>query len=105
MTVGMIKDFHCGYDNFTGISADIVRGLDLQFTDAYVQSEPMARLAQTVKRHLNAAFCCLPYCHTTEGDAMGAKVVYGDAATGPRVREFAYRSLNPGCATARPASP
>lgn len=93
MTVGMIKDFHCGYDNFTGISADIVRGLDLQFPDAYVQSEPMARLAQAVKRQLNAAFCCLPYCHTTEGDAMGAKVVYGDAATGPRVREFAYRSL------------
>ena len=60
MTVGMIKDFHCGYDNFTGISADIVRGLDLQFPDAYVQSEPMARLAQAVKRHLNAAFCCLP---------------------------------------------
>lgn len=45
MTVGMIKDFHCGYDKFTGISADIVRGLDLQFPDAYVQSEPMARLA------------------------------------------------------------
>lgn len=93
MTVGMIKDFNCTYDNFTGISEDIVHGLDLKFPDAYTQGEPMARLTQAIKRHLGAAFCCLPYCHTTEGDAMGARVVYGDATTGPRVREFVYNSL------------
>lgn len=86
--MGEIKDFHCTYDNFAGISREKTKQLNLTFPDAYLHWETMASVAAAVKRHEGADFCELPFCHTVEAEAMGGLINYGDDNTGPRAKEY-----------------
>lgn len=83
-----IKDFHCTYDNSAGISAEVTKGLNLTFPDAYMHADTMAALAKALKEHDGAAFCELPFCHTVEAEAMGGIINYGNDKTGPRAKEY-----------------
>lgn len=83
-----IKDFNCTYANSVGINAEVAKGLNVKFPDAYMYADAMARLSRALKEHDRAAFCELPFCHTVEAEAMGGKVNYGNDKAGPRAKEY-----------------
>ncbi len=83
-----MKDFQCTYNNSAGISGEVTEGLNLTFPDAYLHRDTLAALSKALKKHDNAAFCELPFCHTVEAEAMGGIINYGNEMTGPRAKEY-----------------
>ncbi len=83
-----IIDFKCTYDNSIGIYEEVTKDMDLQFPEAYKHWESMAILSEELKKHDKAIFCELPFCHTTEGEAMGGSINYGDEKIGPRAKDY-----------------
>ncbi len=83
-----MKDFQCTYNNSAGISGEVTEGLNLTFPDAYLHRDTLAALSKALKKHDNAAFCELPFCHTVEAEAMGGIINYGNEVTGPRAKEY-----------------
>lgn len=83
-----IIDFKCTYDNSIGIYEEVTQFMDLQFPDAYKHWDSMAILSEELKKHDNAMFCELPFCHTIEGEAMGGSINYGDENIGPRAKDY-----------------
>lgn len=79
-----IKDFHCTYDNASGISADASACANVAFPDVHNDARMMADLAKSLKEYNKAPFCTLPFCHTVEAEALGGIVNLGNAETGPR---------------------
>lgn len=92
--MGEIKDFKCTYDNSAGISSEVTEGLNLEFPDAYMHWETMARISKALKGHDKASFCELPFCHTVEAEAMGGIINYGNDKTGPRAKEYICTSAD-----------
>lgn len=83
-----IKDFLCTYHNSAGISSQVTQGLNLEFPDAYMHWDTMAQLSRELQKHENTSFCMLPFCHTVEAEAMGGIINYGNAAVGPRAKDY-----------------
>lgn len=83
-----IVDFQCTYVNSVGINKDAVKGLDLEFPQAYKTWQGMAQLALALKDYDKTEFCELPFCHTVEGEALGGHVNYGDENAGPRGEDY-----------------
>lgn len=88
-----IRDFKCTYDNSAGLNAEITSGLDLHFPEAHLSAESMIKLALAIKAHDGAPFCELPFCHTVEAEALGARINLGNEATGPRAGEPVYTKM------------
>lgn len=88
-----IVDFKCTYDNSAGINKDVTENLKLSFPEAYKYGETMMLIAKALKKHDNASFCELPFCHTVEGEAMGGIINYGDEKIGPRAKEYICKSV------------
>lgn len=89
-----IVDFKCTYNNSAGINEEVTRNLKLSFPQAYKYCETMTLIAKELKKHDNAAFCELPFCHTVEGEAMGGIINYGDEKIGPRAKEYVCKSAD-----------
>ncbi|CQR73732.1 methylcobalamin:coenzyme M methyltransferase [Sporomusa ovata DSM 2662] len=83
-----IIDFQCTYANSVGIKKEAVKGLDLEFPQAYKTCQGMVQLALALKKYDKTEFCELPFCHTVEGEAMGGDVNYGDENAGPRGNDY-----------------
>lgn len=88
-----ITDFNCTYNNGAGVNEEIVQKTKLKFPDAYKNWEDMAVLAKEIKNHEDASFCTLPFCHTLEGEALGAVINYGDERIGPRGKDYLTSSI------------
>lgn len=88
-----ILDYHCGYDNSTGMGVWAEKNPKLKFPESYLQQEMMAELAQTIRIQEGAAYCLLPFCHTLEAEALGANIYLGDGKTTPRARQPRCSSL------------
>lgn len=89
-----ILDYHCGYDNGTGMGEWTEKNPKLQFPESYLQREMMAELSQTIRSHEAAPYCLLPFCHTLEAEALGANINLGDGKTTPRARQPRCGSLS-----------
>ena len=88
-----IKDFHCTYDNASGINAEAVARANVVFPDVHNDARMMADLSKALKKHYNAPFCTLPFCHTVEAEALGGIVNLGNAETGPRCGGYIASSV------------
>ncbi|UPA29256.1 methylcobamide--CoM methyltransferase [Terrisporobacter glycolicus] len=89
-----IVDFKCTYNNSAGINEEVTKNLKLSFPQAYKHWETMSLIAKELKKHDNAAFCELPFCHTVEGEAMGGIINYGDEKIGPRAKEYVCQNAD-----------
>lgn len=87
-------DFNCTYDNATGISEAVCEKLNLSFPEAYLDGEMMARISSAIREEENIPFCRMPFCHTVEAEAMGAKIHLGDAKSVPRADDFICTKLD-----------
>lgn len=88
-----IPDYHCGYDSGAGLGVRTAQNPALRFPEVYLQREMMAELAQDLCHQDNADYCLLPFCHTLEAEALGAKIFLGDGLTTPRARQPRCGSL------------
>lgn len=88
-----IKDFHCSYDNASGISAEAVASANISFPEVHNDARMMAALAKALKEYEDAPFCTLPFCHTIEAEAMGGIVNLGDENAGPRCGGYITQSM------------
>ncbi|MBR5284781.1 MAG: methylcobamide--CoM methyltransferase [Clostridia bacterium] len=86
----MIRDYPCTYLQ-SGIGQDLSVCDSHSFPEVHLQAEAMAALAVDIKEKTGAAWCALPFCHTVEAEALGAKIRYGDVHNGPRVAEYVYK--------------
>ena len=84
----MIRDYPCTYLQ-SGAGQDLSAYTDHLFPEVHLEARAMAALALEIKERNNAAWCTLPFCHTVEAEALGAKIRYGDHRNGPRVAEYA----------------
>ena len=88
-----IKEYSCNYLNDTGFTQELVESQGLKFPEAYMYADPMCDAALAAKKQSGMSFCMLPFCHTVEADAMGGKIKYGDAITGPRASGFVCETV------------
>lgn len=87
-----IYDFPCQNNDMAGLPEPVIHELNLSFPQAYQESETMMHIALSVKKYTGSPHCELPFCHTVEGEALGAKINYGDQRIGPRSGEALCRS-------------
>lgn len=88
-----IRDYACVYDDSEAVRAEAAKKKGLQFPDAYLYGDAMAEWSLAIREQSGASFCELPFCHTVEAEALGAKIRYGDAWTG--LRAGAYICTSP----------
>jgi len=91
MGVAKLRDFPCTY--LQGGAEEYLVKTVLPVPEVHLEAEYMAALAMEDKNTVGAEMCMLPFCHTVEAEALGAKINYGDRKTGPRVREYAFSSV------------
>lgn len=63
-------------------------------SDFHKKSELMADISMVMSDFRGDAFSILPFCHTVEAEAFGARVNFGDGKNFPRIKEHRYKSLS-----------
>ncbi len=91
----MIRDYPCTYLQSNGQALSVYEGHS--FPEVHLKAEDMAVLALEIREKTGAEWCILPFCHTVEAEALGAKIRYGDARNGPRVAQYACQSIEELC--------
>lgn len=87
-------DYPClpqGEDNNLGAAARLA-GVSLP--GAHCNGGEMYKLAKGLQEVTGEPFYRLPFCHTLEAEALGARVNYGDKTLGPRLIQGAVTSLD-----------
>ncbi|SFH78225.1 GTPase, G3E family [Tindallia magadiensis] len=87
-----IHDFPCQNNDMAGLPEIVINELNLAFPQAYQESEAMMQIALSLKKYAGSPHCELPFCHTVEGEALGARIRYGDETVGPRSGEAVCQS-------------
>lgn len=86
-------DYKCRYLNGSEAESSAMESSGLKFPEAHCNAKDIALLSKSIKSAQNGAFCCVPFCHTVEGEAMGATINLGDAVNGPRAKSYCCDSL------------
>ncbi|MGN8689743.1 uroporphyrinogen decarboxylase family protein [Atopobiaceae bacterium HCP3S3_F7] len=73
--------------------AEVRAALGLGWEEVYASPEGICALARAVRDVRGQTFCLLPFCHTVEAEAMGARVNLGDEVSVARAGEPACSSL------------
>lgn len=66
---------------------------ELSFSQVNINSEDIVKLSKKIKDHKKDNICTLPFCSTLEVEALGGKIILGDEKVGPRVKYFAYETI------------
>ncbi len=88
----MIRDFPCTH--LTESVEVLLEHSALSVPAVHTEADAMAAFALEVREKTRSPWCVLPFCHTVEVEALGAKVRYGDRKSGPRVAEYACRTID-----------
>lgn len=85
--------FKCVGDNLEEIPVTIKESTGLKFPEVHTRAEYMVMLSQELKKYKKDRLCRVPFCNTLEAEAMGANIKLGDYKIGPRVKEYAFKSM------------
>lgn len=66
---------------------------ELSFSQININSEDIVNLSKKIKNNKKDKICTLPFCSTLEVEALGGEVILGDEKVGPRVKSFAYETI------------
>ncbi len=88
-----IADYKCHHNNSSGVEESIIAESKLSFPEVYKSANGLAQLSKIAKNAQNDNFCMLPFCHTVEGEAMGASINLGDALHGPRAKDYCCQTI------------
>ena len=86
-------DYKCRHLNGSESESAAIESSGLKFPEAHCNAKDIAVLSKSIKLAQNGSFCCVPFCHTVEGEAMGATINLGDAVNGPRAKSYCCDSL------------
>jgi uroporphyrinogen-III decarboxylase len=84
----------CPSENFEIIPEEALAGGGISFPEAHVDADMMEALAVSIQRISGDKFAQVPFCVTVEAELLGGRVNLGDGKSGPRVSEYAYRSIS-----------
>lgn len=85
--------FKCVGDNLEEIPISIKESTGLKFPEVHTKGEYMAILSQELKKYKKDSLCRVPFCNTLEAEAMGGNIKLGDDKNGPRVKEYAFKTM------------
>ncbi len=85
--------FKCEGENLEQIPESIITRTGITFPKAHTDRDMMALLAREIRQYKNDSLCRIPFCVTTEAEALGAVINLGDDKAGPRVQDYAFSSL------------
>lgn len=88
-----IIDYKCRHTSSSGVEENLAKKSGLSFPEAHCHADDIVTLAKIMKNNQGDDFCAIPFCHTVEGEAMGAIVNLGDEKNGPRAKEYICQSL------------
>lgn len=88
-----IRDYHCKPEADQLLDTASMERLGLSYPDVYFHQDSMVKLARAYQEREKTPYCVLPFCHTLEAEAMGAKIQFGDDNFGPRAGDFCCESL------------
>ncbi|MDR0880026.1 MAG: hypothetical protein LBN09_04890 [Clostridioides sp.] len=77
--------FKCIGNDSSGVPQSMLDNLGIDFEDANKEALKMAELSKEISKEMDMLYCVVPFCHTTESEAFGSKVVF-DAKAGNRIR-------------------
>jgi len=89
----MTSQFKCSADDYEQIHSQFINKYNLEFPAVHKESLEMIRLALAFKEQRNENFVRIPFCVTTEAEALGADIKLGNHLNGPRVNEYALKTL------------
>lgn len=85
--------FKCILDRFEEIPVSISEETGVAFPGAHEKSREICVLAKALRKYHKDSICRVPFCLTVEAEALGANIKLGDEKIGPRVGEYAFKSL------------
>lgn len=91
--MSIMRDYKCGYKEAPEMDDSVFDRLNILPVEAYIREKDMVKLALELKKRRERLFCEIPFCHTLEAEALGARVCYGGSSSVPRIREYAYSSI------------
>ncbi|MBL4934397.1 methylcobamide--CoM methyltransferase [Clostridium sp. YIM B02515] len=86
-------NFKCTLDKFEEIPESVANQTGITFPEAHTKVDKISILAKTLKNHHKDSISRVPFCLTVEAEALGADIKLGDEKIGPRVGEYAYKSI------------
>lgn len=89
-----LKDYICTPSDSGEAILQIIREMESEIPSVYMKADLMVRTALKIKERRKEPFVILPFCHTVEGEAMGADINYGDYNTGPRCGKYKAYSID-----------
>jgi uroporphyrinogen-III decarboxylase len=87
-------NFSCNQNDNENIPIDIIKDSNIRFPDFHTKREDIAYISKSLKNYKNDTICKVPFCTTVEAEALGAYINLGDEKSSPRIKSYAYNSLD-----------
>ncbi len=88
-----ILDYKCPDDDKTNLSLELKKESGLTFPEAYKYAQDMVKLSLFLKEKSGSNLCSLSFCHTVEGEALGANINFEGDNVGPRAKDYIVTDL------------
>lgn len=90
----MEMNFICNQNDNENIPIALIKALDIKFPDFHTNKYDIAYISKGLKKYKNDSICKVPFCTTVEAEAFGGIINLGDLKSTPRVKNYAYNSLD-----------
>ncbi|GAA0865560.1 uroporphyrinogen decarboxylase family protein [Paraclostridium tenue] len=90
----MEMNFICNQNDNENIPIALIKALDIKFPDFHTNKYDIAYISKGLKKYKNDSICKVPFCTTVEAEAFGGIINLGDLKSTPRVKSYAYNSLD-----------
>lgn len=88
-----MKVFKCVDECGELIPDELLEDLNSSYEEINYDANKLSTLSKRIKIHKNLPYCKLPFCHTIEAEAFGAKVVF-DHKLGNRISGYAIDDVD-----------
>lgn len=86
-------DFKCNQNDNEDIPLQIMNYSNLSFPNLHTNANDIASVSKKLKNYRKDTICKLPFCTTVEAEAFGAYINLGDEKNCPRIKDYAFSSL------------
>lgn len=90
----MEMNFICNQNDNENIPIALIKALDIKFPDFHTNKYDIVYISKGLKKYKNDSICKVPFCTTVEAEAFGGIINLGDLKSTPRVKSYAYNSLD-----------
>lgn len=89
-----IIDYKCKARDEINLDESKLKEHGIKYPDVHTDHIQMRNLSLLIKEEEGNPLCKLPFCHTMEGQALGAIINFGDNKNGPRGGEYLYSNID-----------